>query len=475
MQKKEFSGKTLDDALAEAGRSLGVDPSKVQYDVVSSGGAGLFARLFSKGVKIEAWVAQGKDDLEAAAREAVLAAIKGSSAGAARAGEMRRDGSGALAGEASRPGQQGSGGRKDSQARPQQQGRGAENRGASQQQQVQGRARGDAQPNRVAREGGESRTPREAQAQQDGRRPQQARQGGQPRPPREQREPTEAREPKPAGRSLEEAPVRAVFDGFLAEFLRGYAIDPASASVTSPEPGSLRVYLQDAWMEENLGKSDRLSTAFEHVFKRLAQKTVGDVEGRVSLDAGDAQAQREERLKEMALSMADKVKKSGKSVTLASRSSQERRVIHLSLDGMTGVATRSVGVGENRKLIIYSTDKPERANGEGRRDRGEGRRRGGGGGNRKGAESALVRPDPQDPIQLAMAAKPVSPLGAAKEKEQRAEGNKRRRSRRGGRNRSGGGGSGGGSAAGGGSSGTASSDQGGTTETMAARTVDDLS
>jgi hypothetical protein len=62
------------------------------------------------------------------------------------------------------------------------------------------------------------------------------------------------------------------------------------------------------------------------------------------------------------------VKRTGRSITVASKTSQERRVIHLTLDGQPGIATRSVGSGEKRRLIVYPTgqrpNKPKNGNAE---------------------------------------------------------------------------------------------------------------
>ena len=42
-------------------------------------------------------------------------------------------------------------------------------------------------------------------------------------------------------------------------------------------------------------------------------------------------------------------------------SSRERRIVHLTLKDMTGVRTESVGVGEERQVVIHPADsKPAR-------------------------------------------------------------------------------------------------------------------
>ncbi|MGE5454425.1 MAG: RNA-binding cell elongation regulator Jag/EloR [Methylocystaceae bacterium] len=73
---------------------------------------------------------------------------------------------------------------------------------------------------------------------------------------------------------------------------------------------------------------------------------------RVVLDVEGYRAKREESLKGMALKMADKVKKSRKSVAMRPMSPQERRIVHTVLQNDPQVVTYSQGEEPNRKVII---------------------------------------------------------------------------------------------------------------------------
>lgn len=158
--------------------------------------------------------------------------------------------------------------------------------------------------------------------------------------------------------------VQALFDEYKGMFLKTFEIPTENFSKTADDSGNWSVSIQDSHIENQLAHSDKLAVAFEHIFKRLAQKKVGDVEGRIYLTSGQAEEKREEALKEFAFSLAEKVKKTGRSITVASKTSQERRVIHLTLDGQPGIATRSVGSGDKRRLIVYPTGARPRTNGE---------------------------------------------------------------------------------------------------------------
>jgi predicted RNA-binding protein Jag len=146
---------------------------------------------------------------------------------------------------------------------------------------------------------------------------------------------------------------------YTAAFLKVFDADLSQAQMTRSESGDMTVSVASEALEDLLQRSDKLSSSFEHVFKRLVQKKYGDLAERLVLDAGEATAKRVEGLQELARNLANKVIETGKSVTLNSRSGQERRVIHLTIDEIEGVATRSIGSGDGRKLVIYSMAQDE--------------------------------------------------------------------------------------------------------------------
>jgi spoIIIJ-associated protein len=58
---------------------------------------------------------------------------------------------------------------------------------------------------------------------------------------------------------------------------------------------------------------------------------------------------------------AERVQTSRQPFRLNPMSSRERRIVHLALKDMTGVRTESVGVGEERQVVIHPADnKPSR-------------------------------------------------------------------------------------------------------------------
>ena len=77
---------------------------------------------------------------------------------------------------------------------------------------------------------------------------------------------------------------------------------------------------------------------------------------RIAIDAEGYRDRRENTLKEMALRVADRVKETGRSITLEPMNAADRRIIHVSLTDYEGVRTESIGEADNRKVEIYPED-----------------------------------------------------------------------------------------------------------------------
>ena len=94
--------------------------------------------------------------------------------------------------------------------------------------------------------------------------------------------------------------------------------------------------------------------ALELVIKLLIYKKLKEWKN-LSLEIGDYRQQREESLKNTALSYAQKVIFSGKPIALRNLLSYERRIIHLVLADNPKVETESIGDDRERRLIIKPT------------------------------------------------------------------------------------------------------------------------
>ena len=78
---------------------------------------------------------------------------------------------------------------------------------------------------------------------------------------------------------------------------------------------------------------------------------------RVTIDIEGYRKKREETLRALARRMANKAKRNRRSVMLEPMSAYERRIIHSEIQNIEGVSTNSIGSDNNRKIVIFLTDK----------------------------------------------------------------------------------------------------------------------
>jgi len=104
---------------------------------------------------------------------------------------------------------------------------------------------------------------------------------------------------------------------------------------------------------------------------------------RVTVNVGDYREQREQTLRDLAISSASKAKKYGRNISLPPMSPYDRRIIHTVVQEMEGVNSFSVGEGGDRRVIVAPDEQYRRPD-----------RRGGGGYNRdnRGGDNRGPRP-----------------------------------------------------------------------------------
>ncbi len=100
--------------------------------------------------------------------------------------------------------------------------------------------------------------------------------------------------------------------------------------------------------------------AFEHLALRALRMEPAYHE-KIHIDCGGYRALRFEELRMTARVAAERVQSSRQPFRLNPMSSRERRIVHLALKDVSGIRTESVGVGEERQVVIHPADtKPSR-------------------------------------------------------------------------------------------------------------------
>lgn len=100
-----------------------------------------------------------------------------------------------------------------------------------------------------------------------------------------------------------------------------------------------------------IGREGQTLAAIQYLASRMVSKIMG-AGVRIQLDAGEYRQKQDEKVREMALSLAQKAMKTGKSYSTRPLSSYHRRLVHLCLQDRDDIQTRSIGDGTMKRVVI---------------------------------------------------------------------------------------------------------------------------
>ena len=133
-------------------------------------------------------------------------------------------------------------------------------------------------------------------------------------------------------------------------------VQPISAEVEGSGGGAeVLADLDGKDREILLERGAEVLKAFEHLAFRALRLEPAYHE-KIHIDSGGYRALRFEELRMTARVAAERVQTSGQPFRLNPMSSRERRIVHLALKDMSGVRTESIGVGEDRQVVIHPAD-----------------------------------------------------------------------------------------------------------------------
>jgi spoIIIJ-associated protein len=117
-----------------------------------------------------------------------------------------------------------------------------------------------------------------------------------------------------------------------------------------------------------IGRHGQTLDALEYFLHRALSRDDGPA--RVVVDCEGYRVRRRETLEAMAHRLAQQAKIKRRAVSIEALSPRDRRIVHLALQGQSGLTTRSSGEGYYRKLIIIPEGaRPPRSSGGGRTSR----------------------------------------------------------------------------------------------------------
>ena len=164
--------------------------------------------------------------------------------------------------------------------------------------------------------------------------------------PAAQPEKAEAKTAAPADEPAEYAAVR----NFLTGLLEHMGVE-ADIELSEREGGGILADLSGPGMGAVIGRRGETLDAIQHL-TNYAVNRGNEKHMRISVDAENYRAKREESLVHLAEKMAEKAIKYKRSMALEPMNSYERHVIHTALQNYEGVTTASSGTEPNRRVIV---------------------------------------------------------------------------------------------------------------------------
>ena len=134
----------------------------------------------------------------------------------------------------------------------------------------------------------------------------------------------------------------------------------ATAELYACEDGTRRITIKGEDASTLIGHHGDTLDALQYLANLVTTRKNKDGErdkSRVTIDIEGYRAKREETLRALARRMAAKALRNKRSVMLEPMSAYERRIIHSEIQGIEGVSTNSIGSDNNRKIVIFLTDK----------------------------------------------------------------------------------------------------------------------
>ncbi len=100
-----------------------------------------------------------------------------------------------------------------------------------------------------------------------------------------------------------------------------------------------------------VGREGQTLASIQYLVARLVAKRLGGAI-RLQIDVGNYRERQDDRLKELALYLAEKAKKTKRTQATRPLSAYQRRIIHLVLEEDEGIQTHSKGDGPHRRVVI---------------------------------------------------------------------------------------------------------------------------
>ncbi len=158
---------------------------------------------------------------------------------------------------------------------------------------------------------------------------------------------------------------------YLNAILKNLGCENYEIKAAIRENGAL-IVLEGEGLGVVIGHRGETLDALQHLVSLAANNSGGYF--KVTLNIGDYREKREQTLTDLAIRVAEQVKRNARNRALEPMSAYERRIIHTAVQEIQGVCSASIGEGKNRRVVVFpeggTPNMPRRDNGRRKNDRG---------------------------------------------------------------------------------------------------------
>lgn len=158
--------------------------------------------------------------------------------------------------------------------------------------------------------------------------------------------------------SLKATAIPVYAEASLTYLLKGMDL-PDSVKVLKDSDGNTVLNIIGPSGGTLIGRHGHTLEALQYLVNKMVQRLTGDERTLVIVDVESYLERQKDKLREMAINLAQKAKETGVEVPLRPMSSKDRRVVHLALKDHEHVTTESRGEGLHRKVVIVPKIKAE--------------------------------------------------------------------------------------------------------------------
>jgi hypothetical protein len=127
---------------------------------------------------------------------------------------------------------------------------------------------------------------------------------------------------------------------------------PDTVKSRKDEDGNLVLNIEGPSSGTLIGRHGHTLDSMQYLVAKVVQRLTGDERAIIIVDVENYLERQKDKLKELAVSLAEKAKETGVDIPMRPMSSKDRRIVHMTLKDHEHVTTESQGEGLRRRVVV---------------------------------------------------------------------------------------------------------------------------